>query len=156
MLRRLRGFHPWSRSNLYFVCGAALVGRLFFLGEFHLRGQITFFDFKKYFGIIVAETGERHFLSGHDLANPVDRNDWVAFDSKLSLVSGAECNLVAKNVCRIECPEEYLLRGTITKFFRDSGYVHQVRVRRPQSIDFLPLPGPHANRRHCTYSVCGS
>jgi cold shock CspA family protein len=87
-----------------------------------LRGQITFFDFKRHFGIIVAETGERHFLSGHDLANPVDRNDWVAFDSKPSLVSGAECNLVAKNVCRIECPEEYLLRGTITKFFRDLGY----------------------------------
>jgi hypothetical protein len=85
-----------------------------------MRGQITFFDFKKHFGIIIAEvSGEQHFFSGHDLAEPVKRNDWVEFDSEPNSKTGNNCDWVATNVRRIECPSEFLLYGYIHNFFPD-------------------------------------
>jgi cold shock CspA family protein len=115
---------PSSRvsSNVVFVCGAALLGAFSFSRRTQLRGQILFFDVKKHFGIIAAETGEQVFLSGHELAEVVDRNDWVVFDAEPNLVSGTSCDFVAKKARRIDCPPEYLLHGTVVKWFPDEGY----------------------------------
>jgi cold shock CspA family protein len=104
-----------------------------------LPGQITFFDFKKHFGIIVAEvSGEQHFFSGHDLAEPVKRNDWVEFDSEQNSKPGSNCDWVATNVRRIECPPEFLLYGYIHSFFPDKnfGFINYETNGRTESIFF--------------------
>jgi cold shock CspA family protein len=121
MLRKARASIPWSRQNC-FVCGAALLGALSFSRRTQLRGQILFFDVNKHFGIVVAESGGQVFLSGHELADSVDRNDWVEFETERNLVSGTTCDFVAKKARRIDCPSEYLLRGTVVKWFLDEGY----------------------------------
>jgi len=105
-----------------------------------MRGQITFFDFKKHFGIIVAEvSGEQHFFSGHDLAEPVKRNDWVEFDSEPKVpVRDSKIDWHAKNIYRIECPPEFLLYGHIHSFFPDKhfGFVNYETNGRTESIFF--------------------
>jgi cold shock CspA family protein len=104
-----------------------------------MRGQITFFDFKKHFGIIVAEVSEeQHFFSGHDLAEPVKRNDWVTFHSEPNSRLGSNCDWVATNVRRIECPPEFLLYGYIHSFFPDKhfGFINYENNGRIESIFF--------------------
>ena len=105
-----------------------------------MRGQITFFDFKKHFGIIFAEVSEeQHFFSGHDLAEPVKRNDWVVFDSEPKVpVRDSKIDWHAKNIYRIECPPEFLLYGHIHSFFPDKhfGFVNYETNGRTQSIFF--------------------
>ena len=105
-----------------------------------MRGQITFFDFKKHFGIIVAEvSGEQHFFSGHDLSEPVKLNAWVEFDSEPKIeYSGSKIDWHAKNIYRIECPPEFLLYGHIHSFFPDKhfGFVNYDTNGRTESIFF--------------------
>jgi cold shock CspA family protein len=104
-----------------------------------MRGQITFFDFKKHFGIVVAEvSGEQHFFSGRDLAEPVERNDWVEFDSEPNQILDSTSDWQAKNVCRIECPPEFLLYGCIHSFFPDKhfGFINYETNGRTESIFF--------------------
>ena len=87
-----------------------------------MRGQILFFDVKKHFGIVVAKSVGQVFLSGHELADPVDRNDWVEFEAEPNLVSGTTCDFVAKKARRIDCPPEYLLHGIIVQWFLDERF----------------------------------
>ena len=104
-----------------------------------MRGQITFFDSKKQFGIIVAEvSGEQHFFSGHDLAEPIKRNDWVVFDSEPNQILDSTSDWQAKNVCRIECPPEFLLYGLIHSFFPEKhfGFINYETNGRTESIFF--------------------
>jgi cold shock CspA family protein len=105
-----------------------------------MRGQITFFDFKKHFGIIVAEaSGEQHFFSGHDLSEPLKRNDWVEFVSEPKIeYSDSKIDWHAKNIYRIECPTEFLLYGHIHSFFPDKhfGFINYETNGRIESIFF--------------------
>jgi cold shock CspA family protein len=105
-----------------------------------MRGQIKFFDFKKHFGIIVAEVSEeQHFFSGRDLAEPVKHNDWVSFDSEPnSMMLGSKNDWIAKNVYKIECPPEFLLYGHIHSFFPDKhfGFINYETDGRTESIFF--------------------
>jgi cold shock CspA family protein len=87
-----------------------------------MRGQVLFFDANKNFGVIVAEAGEEHFLSGSDLAERVILHDWVMFDSERNVRAGSKNAFAAKNVHRIECPPEHLLQCTVTKWFADKAY----------------------------------
>jgi cold shock CspA family protein len=115
-----------------------LSGAFSFSGE-SMRGQITFFDSKKQFGIIVAEvSGEQHFFSGHDLAEPIKRNDWVVFDSEPNQILDSTSDWQAKNVCRIECPPEFLLYGLIHSFFPEKhfGFINYETNGRTESIFF--------------------
>jgi hypothetical protein len=99
-----------------------LLGAVSFSRRPKLRGQILFFDVKKHFGIVVAESVGHVFLSGHELADPVDRNDWVEFEAEPNLVSGTTCDFVAKKARRIDCPPEYLLHGIVVQWFLDEGF----------------------------------
>jgi cold shock CspA family protein len=105
-----------------------------------MRGQIKFFDFKKHFGIIVAEVSEeQHFFSGRDLAEPVKHNDWVSFDSEPnSMMLGSKNDWIAKNVYKIECPPEFLLYGHIHSFFPDKhfGFINYETNGRSEAIFF--------------------
>ena len=105
-----------------------------------MRGQITFSDFKKHFGIIVAEvSNEQHFFSGRDLAEPVKRNDWVEFDSEPKIeYSGSKVDWHAKNIYKIESPPEFLLYGLIHSFFPEKqfGFINYETNGRAESIFF--------------------
>jgi cold shock CspA family protein len=104
-----------------------------------MRGQVLFFDAKKRFGILVAEGGEQHFFSGHDLAEPVKSNDWAVFDSEPKVpVPGSKFDWHAQNIYRIECPPEFLLYGHIHCFFSDKhfGFITYESAGRKQSIFF--------------------
>ena len=88
-----------------------------------MRGQVAFYNSTKNFAIVVAEiTGEDHLVPGCELSECVDYGDWVSFDSEPNSEFSSKFNWTAKNVRKIDCPEEYLLYGYVVAFFPEKGF----------------------------------
>jgi cold shock CspA family protein len=102
-------------------CGAALLGAFSFSGRvMRQRGQVLSFDSFTKFGMIMSETGKRHFFSGYDEAESVAQNDWVEFSSKPNIMSvRSKIHWVAEDVQRINFSADDLIHGTIVEWFPD-------------------------------------
>src|SRR6266404_1435681 len=88
-----------------------------------MEGQVTFFIADTAWGLVRdPETNREYHVHISDVSGrtPLERNAWVCFD--IGSRRGRGKGTSAVNVVPIDCPPQYLLRGTITCFVEDRGF----------------------------------
>jgi len=101
-----------------------------------MQGRVKFFRKENCWGVITdPETNQEYHVHINDVVERryLERNQWVSFD-----LSDRDSRRSAINVVPIDCPPDYLLKGTVTKYFPDLGYgfVEYKHDGRTQSIFF--------------------